>query len=172
VKIKAKGWQWKKDSGLEHNAFLMECVRVADFPSSGAATLRRSLPTGDTRTSYKALKELMLDCFKKVRESRNKRRRAAAREDMATEAEEANVEDPLKAGNKRVRLETSRPVVLYILNHRDQVHHLAGKWNWDVVGVKTLGVIYEPSLNDLHLKLSKGREELLEFLKSITKQTT
>jgi len=96
----------------------------------------------------------MLDCFKKVRESRNKRRRTAAREDMAAEAEEADVEDPPKVGNKRARLETGRPVMIYILYSRDQVHHPAGKWNWDVVVVKTLGVIYELSLNDLHLKVS------------------
>jgi len=132
----------------------MECVRLADFPCSGAATLRRSPPTGDTKPSYKALNELMLDCFKKVRESRNKGRRAAAREDIAAEVEEADVQDLPKAGSKRARLEAGRPVVMYILDPGDQIQHPEGIWNWVVAGVKTLGVIYEPSLNDLHLKVS------------------
>ena len=39
VKIKAKGWQWKKDAGNEYDVFLMECVRLDDFPSSGASLI-------------------------------------------------------------------------------------------------------------------------------------
>ena len=73
VKIKAKGWQWKKDAGLDN------------FTSSGASIIRRP-QADDTKPAHEALNELMLDCFKKVRESRGKRKRGAARKELPAEA--------------------------------------------------------------------------------------
>ena len=45
VKIKAKGWQWKKDAGNEYDVFLLECVGLDDLPSSGTSIIRR--PQGE-----------------------------------------------------------------------------------------------------------------------------
>jgi hypothetical protein len=161
VKIKAKGWQWKKDAGNQYDAFLLECVGLEDFPVSGAAIIRRNPKTEDTKPTHKALNELMLDCFKKVRESRNKRRRAAAREELAAEVVTsgggAGADAGSQAGHeiKRSRYEKGKPVVMYILDPENQEHHPGpGRWNWDCKGAKMLGVIYDPSLNDLHLKVS------------------
>ena len=60
----------------------------------------------------KALNELMLDCFKKVRESKNKRKRAMAEEQIVAGAViEPDADGP---GPKRARFEEGRPVTLYI----------------------------------------------------------
>ncbi|KAF8424471.1 hypothetical protein BGX38DRAFT_1279386 [Terfezia claveryi] len=141
VRIRAKGWQWKKDRGNDCAAFQMECVGLDDFPASGAAVIRRDLQTDDTKPTHKALNELMLDCFKKVRESHGKRKRAAAREELAAGAgqvedkEGADAEE--RAPSKRGRFEDRHPVVIYILDPED-----------------ALGVLYEASLNALHVKVS------------------
>jgi len=45
VKTKTEGWQWKKDAGNEYDAFLLECVGLEDFPSSGAAITHRKAST-------------------------------------------------------------------------------------------------------------------------------
>ncbi|KAF8426000.1 hypothetical protein EV426DRAFT_710467 [Tirmania nivea] len=153
VKIKAKGWQWKKDAGNSYDAFLLECIGQEDFPSSGAAIIRQNPKTDDTKLAHKALNELMLDCFKKVGESRNKWRRAAAREDLATEAGKDRKRQG--SGYRMPTFKAGRPVVIYILNPDNQVHHpKAANWNWNIGGVKKLAVLYQPSLNDLHIKVS------------------
>ncbi|RPB18289.1 hypothetical protein L211DRAFT_854255 [Terfezia boudieri ATCC MYA-4762] len=105
----------------------MECVSLDDFPASGAAVIRRDPKTDDTKPAHKALNELMLDCFKKVRESRGKRKRAAAREALVAEA--GQVEDE-EGADAEGRAPSKRG------------------------GVKKLGVLYEASLNKLHMKVS------------------
>jgi len=161
VKIKAKGWQWKKDAGNEYNAFLMECVGLDDFPSSGASIIRRP-QTEDTKAAHKALNELMLDCYKKVRESRGKRKRAAAREELAAEGGTIREEEEEADAGRRIMRTIGgfkdgegKAVVLYILDPENEEHHPGpGVWSWNSKGAKLLGVIYEPTLNALHLKVS------------------
>ena len=83
--MNAKGWLWKKDAANLYDAFIIECISLDDCPISGASLIRRTLQTDETKPTYKALNELMLDCFKKVRESKNKRKRAAAWDDIAAD---------------------------------------------------------------------------------------
>ncbi|KAF8441133.1 hypothetical protein BGX38DRAFT_1272839 [Terfezia claveryi] len=102
----------------------MECVGLDDFPASGAA----------------------------------ERKRAAAREELAAEAgqvedkEGANAEE--RAPSKRGRFEDGHPVVIYILDPEDAYTIRSQVWNWNTTGVKKLGVLYEASLNALHVKVS------------------
>ncbi|RPB22309.1 hypothetical protein L211DRAFT_850629 [Terfezia boudieri ATCC MYA-4762] len=125
VRIRAKGWQWKKDGGNDYDGFLMECVGLDDFPASGAAVIRWDPKTDDTKPAHKALNELMLDCFKKVRESRGKRKRAAAQEALVAEAGQVEDEEGAdaegRAPSKRRRFYDGRPVVIYILDPEDTV---------------------------------------------------
>ncbi|KAF8423735.1 hypothetical protein BGX38DRAFT_1304784 [Terfezia claveryi] len=137
----------------------MECVGLDDFPASGAAVIHRDSKTDDTKPAYKALIELMLDCFKKIRESHGKRKSAAAREELVAKAGQVEDEEGTdaegRASSKRGRFHSGRPVVIYILDPEDTVHHLWPRvWNWNVGGVKKLGVLYEASLNELHMKVS------------------
>ena len=60
-------------------------MKLKDFPSSGALVIQRKL-ADDTRPAHKAVNELLIDCFKKVRESQNKRKRNVAQEDIEAEA--------------------------------------------------------------------------------------
>jgi len=55
---KAREWQWKKGAGNE------------DFPSSGAATIRRAPQTDNTKPAHRALNELMLDWPRRKNSSR------------------------------------------------------------------------------------------------------
>ncbi|RPB18890.1 hypothetical protein L211DRAFT_853703 [Terfezia boudieri ATCC MYA-4762] len=137
----------------------MECVGLDDFPASGATVIRRDPQTDDTKPAHKALNELMLDCFKKIWESRGKHKRAAAREALVVEVGQVKDEEGAdaegRAPNKRSRYYDGRPVVIYILDPEDAVHHPQPRvWNWNVGGVKKLGVLYEASLNELHIKVS------------------
>jgi len=164
VQIRGKGWQWKKDGSNDYDELLMECVGLEDFPSLGATLIRWNPKTDDTKPAHKALKELMLDCFNKVRESRGKRRIAGAREELLAEAgqdeEDEGAATEGRVPRKRARFEDVRPVVIYILDPQDDRHHpAAGKWNWSAQGVKRLGVLYESSLNQLHCKVSSYRPD-------------
>lgn len=160
TKIRSKGWQWKKDGGTLYDAFVMECVALPEFPVSGASIIRRNLKTEDTKPAHKALNELMLDCFKKVRESQHKRRRALAREELAGEAETivrgGESDMGRLATNKRHRVEGGRPIVMYILDPGNTSHHdpITKEWDWNLPGIKKLAVLYEASINELHVKIS------------------
>ncbi|KAF8430915.1 hypothetical protein BGX38DRAFT_1146768 [Terfezia claveryi] len=86
-------------------------------------------------------------------------RSAAAREELAAGAgqvedkEGADAEE--RAPSKRGRFEDGHLVVIYILDLEDAVHHPQPRvWNWNATGVKKLGVLYEASLNALHVKVS------------------
>lgn len=154
TKIRAKGWLWKKDAGNRYDAFALECAALDDFPVSGGSIIRRP-KTADTEPSHKALNELLLDCFKKIRESQNKRKHAVAREDLEAEAnqnQEADVEGLVRA--KRPKYDDGRPVVIYVLDPANPTHRIANTWKWNIPGAKKLAVLYEPSLNDLHVKIS------------------
>ncbi|KAF8437826.1 hypothetical protein BGX38DRAFT_1273856 [Terfezia claveryi] len=104
--------------------------RLDDFPASGAAVIRRDPQTDDTKPTYKALNELMLDCFKKVRESRGKRKRAAAREELAAGA--GQVEDKKEPTQKRglpargagLRIDTQLSFTSWIQRMRYTIHSL------------------------------------------------
>lgn len=157
--MNAKGWLWKKDAANLYDAFIIECISLDDFPISGASLIRRTPQTDETKPAHKALNELMLDCFKKVRESKNKRKRAAAREDIAADqggevADAGDNEGPVRA--KRPKYDDGRPIVVYILDPEDPNHRdpTGQQWHWSLPGVKKLLVLYESSLNDLHLKIS------------------
>ena len=78
AKIKAKGWSWKKDPSANIYAeFLTECIGIGTFPVG--AQMLCSQPKDEANGAYhKALNELMLDCFKKVRESTQTKKHAAA----------------------------------------------------------------------------------------------
>jgi hypothetical protein len=151
-KIRGKGWLWKKDGGNLYDAFVLECIDLDDFPVSGASTIRRT-QTDDTKPFHKALNELMLDCFKKVRESKNKRKRAIAREEIAAGSViESDAEGPEP---KRGRHAEGRPVALYVLDPGDVTHHpQVGEWHWDLPAVEKLAVLYDSSIDELHVKLS------------------
>ena len=84
--IKANGWLWKTDAGNGYDAFVLQYVGLDDCPVFGASLIRRTPKTDDTKPAYKAINELILNCFKKVRESRNKRKRAVAQEELRAEA--------------------------------------------------------------------------------------
>ncbi|KAF8426777.1 hypothetical protein BGX38DRAFT_1301530 [Terfezia claveryi] len=159
VWIRAKGWQWKKNEGNDYAVFQIECVGLDDFPASGATVIHRDPQMDDTKPTHKALNELMLDCFKKVWESRRKQKRAAAREELAAGA--GQVEDKKgdnaeeRTPTKRVRFEDGHLFVIYILDPEDAVYHPQPRvWNWNVTGVKKLGVLYKASLNALHINVS------------------
>ena len=72
----------------------------------------------------------MLDCFKKVKELRGKRKRAATREELAAEAgtvrEEEEGTDTLRRTMPAAQVAkdgNSRAVVLYILDPVNEQHH-------------------------------------------------
>ena len=156
-KIRGKGWLWKKDGGNLYDAFVLECVDLDDFPVSGASTIRRT-QTDDTKPFHKALNELMLDCFKKVRESKNKRKRAIAQEEIAAEA--VIVPDADGPEPKRGKFDEGRPVALYVLDPGDVTHHPQNnEWHWDLSEVEKLAVLYESSIDELHVKFSSQLPE-------------
>ncbi|RPB18877.1 hypothetical protein L211DRAFT_853688 [Terfezia boudieri ATCC MYA-4762] len=105
----------------------MECVGLDDFPASGAAVIRQDPKTDDTKPGHKALNELILNCFKKVRESRGKRKRVAAQEALVVEAEQVEDKEGAdaegRAPSKRIRFYDGYLVVIYILDLEDVVHH-------------------------------------------------
>ena len=150
-KIKGKGWKKKTEAGNQYDAFVLECVDLEDFPVSAASTIRRPR-TNDTEPAHKALNELMLDCFKKVREAKQRRKRNAAQEELA--AGEGGEADEVGPPPKRPRYEQGRPVVIYILDSGNNAHHPATGWNWNVAEVKKLAVLYDSSVNDIHRKIS------------------
>ena len=86
-KIRAKGWLWKKDGRNLYNTFIIESINLADFPVSATTTIKLTPKTDDPKPTHKALNELIMDCFKKVRESKQKRSTAAGQEDIAGEEE-------------------------------------------------------------------------------------
>ena len=63
---KGKGWLWKKDAGNQYDAFVLQCVRLDDFPVSGASLIRFTPKTDDTKPAHKAINELMLDCGRSI----------------------------------------------------------------------------------------------------------
>ena len=157
--MKGNGWLWKKDAGNGYDAFVLQCVRLDDFPVSGASRIRRTPKTDDTKPAHKAINELMLDCFKKVRESRNKRKRAAAQEELRAEAGNIAKYEEADAGGrqaKRPRYEDRRPLVIYVLDPADATHHdpQLNERHWDLPGIKKLAVIYDSLINDLYVKVS------------------
>ena len=85
----------------------------------------------------------MLDCFKKVRESQNKPRRAIAQEDLAAEAggEGADVISQTRA--KGLKYEDGRAAIIYISDPAEAAHRdpTSGNWNWNVPGMKKMAVI-------------------------------
>jgi len=83
--IKAKGWYWKKDARKKYDVFLLRCVELKNLRSSDASIIRRP-QAEETKPAHKALNELTLDCFKKVRESGGKKKRAPVTEELAAEA--------------------------------------------------------------------------------------
>jgi len=78
---------------------------------------RSASQTDDTKPAHRTLNELMLDCFKKARESRSKRKRAAAREELEAEAgavgedEGGDAAGRPEAANKRPKYKNGRAVV-------------------------------------------------------------
>ena len=70
-KFKANNWLWKKHVGNEYDAFAIECVKLADFPSSGTSVIQQKL-NEDISPAHKAVNKLLINCFNKVRESQNK----------------------------------------------------------------------------------------------------
>ena len=155
LKIKAKGWLWKHDAGNTLDAFILECIALDNFPVPAASLIRITPPTDNTKLSHKAVNELLIDCFKKVHESQSKRKRATAQEEIATEAAEAEKDDAPGPAAKKPRYKDGRAVVMYILDPENNTHHPTPvKWHWDLPGVKKIAVLYEPSINELHLKFS------------------
>jgi hypothetical protein len=119
-----------------HMMFLLECIDLADFPVAAKSTIRHT-KTGDMEPSHKALNELMLDCFKKVRESKNKRKRAAAQETIAAgRASMPDVADPEDPAPKRLRLETARPVVMYIMDPTVQLCRIIPRYDIGICRVR------------------------------------
>ena len=87
-------------------------MKLEDFPSSGASVIQRKL-ADDTRPAHKAVNELLIDCFKQVRESQNKRKRNVAQEVIEAEAvggggEASDVEGPARV--KMLRFGDGRAV--------------------------------------------------------------
>ena len=155
LKIKAKGWLWKKDAGNALDAFILECIALSDFPVPAASLIKIRPPTDNTKPSHKAVNELIIDCFKKVRESQSKRKRATAQEEIAAEAAEAEEADASGPAAKKSRYDAGRAVVMYILDPENATHHpAAATWHWNLLEVKKIRVLYEPSINELHLKFS------------------
>ena len=57
---------------------------------------------------------------------------------------------------KRARFEEDRPVALYILDLGNLVHHpQPNQWHWDLPEVEKLTVLFESSINELHIKFSE-----------------
>ena len=123
LKIKAKGWLWKKDAGNTLDAFILECIALDEFPVPAASLIRITPPTDNTKPSHKAVNELLIDCFKKVRELESKRKRATAQEEIAAEAAEAEEDDAPGPAAKKTRYEDGRAVVMYILDPENNTHH-------------------------------------------------
>ena len=103
----------------------------------------------------------MLDCFKKVRESAQTKKRAAAQEEY--EDEQAREEIIPTQSNASRQIRNTRElnveghtIVIYILDigNVGYRHPLANEWLWNLQHLKKLAVIYEPSLNDLCMKIS------------------
>ena len=154
TKIRANKWLWKKDAGNGYDALVIECVKLEDFPSSGASVIQRKL-ADDTRPAHKAVNKLLIDGFKKVRESQNKRKRNVAQEDIEAEAvggggEASEVEGPARV--KRPRFEDGRAVFIYIMDPTEPTHRVVDAttntktWQWNLPGAKKMVVIFEPSL--------------------------
>ena len=160
TKIKTKGWLWKKDGGNLYDAFVLECVALADFPVSVASLIRRNPQMDDSKAAHKALNESILDCFKNIRESQHKSKRAAAGEELPAEAGAivAGGDEGADAGGrfKRPKYEAGRPVVIYILDSCNAAHRdpMSEDWHWKVARIKKMAFIYDPSVNDLHVKVS------------------
>ena len=81
----------------------------------------------DTRPAHKAVNELVIDCFNKVRESQNKRKRNVPQEDIEAEAvgggcEASDVEGPARV--KRPRFEDARALFIYIMDPTVPTHRV------------------------------------------------
>ena len=73
----------------------------------------------------------MLGCFKKTRESKNKRKRAIAVEEIVAGA--AIEPDAAGPEPKRGRFEEGMPIALYVLDLGDLIHHPNNnQWHWDL----------------------------------------
>jgi len=105
----------------------------------------------------------MLDCFKKGRESRGKRKRVAAREELAAKAGtirdeeegEANAGCRVRPATQGAKDRNGRAVVLYILDPGNQQHHPGPRqWDRNARAAKMFGIMYEPTLHELHYKVS------------------
>ena len=160
TKITANKWLWKNDTGNGYDAFVIEYVKLKDFPSSGALVIQQKL-ADDTRPAHEAVNELLIDCFKKERESQNKRKRNVAQEDIEAEAmggrgETSDIEGPARV--KRPRFEDGEAIFIYIIDPIEPTHGVVDAttntktWQWNLPGSKKMVVIFEPSLNDLHIK--------------------
>ena len=68
LKITAKGWLCKKDVGTVLDAFILECIALSDFPVPAISLIKIRPPTDNTNKLHKAVHELIIDYFKKVRE--------------------------------------------------------------------------------------------------------
>ena len=112
LKIKGKGWLWKKDAGNILDAFILECIALDNFPVPPASLIRITPPTDNTKPLYEAINELLIYCFKKVRELQSKRKRATAREEIVTEVAEVKEDDALGPADKQPRYEDARAVVV------------------------------------------------------------
>ena len=179
--IKAKGWSSKKEPGAKTYAeFLSQCIELKSFPV-GARTLCGQDESDTNRAHQKALNELMLDCFKKVRESAQSKKRAVAQEELDAEPDDPVAEGSADSGRrraKRQKYDEGHAVVMYILDPGNAAHRdpITGQWLWDLHGLKKLAVIYEPSINELHLKLSanipSGRKvrEIIGALQNVNDQ--
>ena len=121
--------------------------------------IRREPQTKDTERAHKALNELMLDCFKKVRESENKRRKAVAREELAgEEGSGGNLksDDESRPTKKGERVEAGKPLLMYVLDPGNTAHRdpFTKGWNWELPGMKKMAVLHEVTINELHRKIS------------------
>ena len=72
------------------------------------------------------------------------------------EGEVSDVEGPAKV--KRPGFEDARAVFIYIMDLKEPTHRIVNAttnskaWQWNLLGAKKMVVIFEPSLNDLHVK--------------------
>ena len=101
-------------------------MKLEDFPSSGVSVIQRKL-ADDTRLAHKAVNELLIDCFKNVRESQNKWKRNVAQEDIEAEAvggggEASDIEGPARV--KRPRFEDGRAVFIYMMDPTEPTHRV------------------------------------------------
>ena len=121
--------------------------------------IRREPQTKDTERAHKALNELILDCFKKVREFENKRRRAVAREELSGEEQsggDLKSDEESQPTKKKQRVQAGKPLVMFVLDVGNTAHRdpFTNAWNWELPGKKKMAVLNEVTINELHRKIS------------------